>query len=726
MVTDARRSGGPVGDDPLPAERDGGEVGTALEALAESYGVQPAYLGARDQLQSASKPALLHVLRSLGAPIEEDSDVPDALRARRLEVGARMLQPASVHWRDGGHPAGTTPSSGATRPSGSAPSVRLRVPAGGGDTVHCRLELERGEAREWDVTVDELTDLGGERLEGRAYRIRELPLPAGLPDGVHRLRVEAGGVDGKQWVLRAPRRAFPGTEDSAREWGVFLPLYALRTRRSWGTADLTDLGALAEWTAGLGGQAVGTLPLLAAHLGEAPFDPSPYAPLSRLFWNELYVDVESAPELDTAPEARRVLESGELREAVERLRGADRVDYEASVRWKHRALQPLADAVVGDDPHRHPGLRAWLEDRPEALTYARFRAVGSRQGRGWREWPESLRAAAGDPRRLDDAMEPAAFRLHLYAQWLADRQMGRLAEGGGTGLHLDLPLGTHPDGFDTWRHPTLFARGVSGGAPPDAFFEGGQDWGFPPLHPQALRSDGYAYWRAALRTQLRATSLLRVDHVMGLHRLFWVPRGLGAREGVYVRYPAEELWALLCLESARHRTEIVGEDLGTVPPDVREAMDRHGVRRMYVVPFEVADPEEDGDPDEWLAPVPANAVASLGTHDLPPFAAFWRERSGGATGDPDSTPARAAVRRVLEHLAASAARWLLVSLEDLWLETEPQNVPGPGAEGESWRRKARHDFEEIVEMPEVVDVLREVDRLRKVADSHETTAPGKG
>jgi 4-alpha-glucanotransferase len=295
-----------------------------------------------------------------------------------------------------------------------------------------------------------------------------------------------------------------------------------------------------------------------------------------------------------------------------------------------------------------------------------------------------------------------------------------------------------------WRRRKLFALEASGGAPPDDFFTKGQDWGFPPPHPERWREEGHAYFRECLSNQLRYAGTLRIDHVMGLHRFFWVPKGAIPMDGTYVRYPAEELYAVLCLESNRNRARIVGEDLGTVPPYVRPAMGRHRIRRIYVAQFGASP-----DPDRPMGTIPKSSVACMNTHDMPTFASFWngldveqrvslgfldrkaasREKSGraetaralwrflrrlGKLPGRGGLPGEAeALRAALAYLAASPAETVIVSLEDLWRERTPHNVPGTWKECPNWRRKSRHSFEEFRELPEVVGALAELNRIRK-------------
>jgi 4-alpha-glucanotransferase len=357
--------------------------------------------------------------------------------------------------------------------------------------------------------------------------------------------------------------------------------------------------------------------------------------------------------------------------------------------------------------------------------------VGERLTAPWPEWPGDLRDGRLDP----DPRDEAAFRYHLYVQRAFEAQLADLV--GAERLYLDLPLGTHPHGYDVWRFRDAFASGLVAGAPPDAFFAGGQSWGFPPLHPARTREDGHAYLRRSLAHAMRWAGMVRLDHVMSLHRMYCVPDGHDATDGVYVRYPAEELYAMLCLESHRWKCEVVGEDLGTVPPEVHESMKRHRLRRMYVAPFELED--ADGNAPRLRTPDPLS-VASLGTHDLPPFASFWsgddiarREASGqlGTAGAAQERVSRArwraaleqvlglepredtidALRAALLELAASPARHLLINVEDLWLETEPQNVPGTSGD-RNWTLKARHALEGWARVPRLAETLTEVLRAR--------------
>lgn len=683
-----------------------------LQQLAGLYGVQTAYRDAAGRRRQAAPESLLAVLRALGAPLAGPADVAAALRERRQEVWRRCCEPVAVAWDK------------ETR-------LELRLPAGRADgAVVCRLEPEGGDARCWTCDLARLPVLRAAEVEGVRYVVKQLALPAGLPQGYHRLRLALPGYSCETLVIAAPRRAYllPGRRPG-RTWGVFLPLYALHSGHSWGAGDLTDLEALLGWVGELGGGLVGTLPLLATFLDE-PFDPSPYAPVSRLFWNEFYLDVTRIPELEHCPAARDLLNSPALQREITVLRAAPLVDYRRGMAAKRRLLEQLARCLAGDSP-RQAALRRWAAAHPEAEDYARFRAAVERRRAPWPAWPARMR----DGILQEGDYDPDAARYHLYVQWLAHEQMQALAAGNrqdGPRLYLDLPLGVHGAGYDIWRERAAFAPEAGAGAPPDAFFTQGQDWGFPPLHPERIREQGYRYFIACLRHHMRHAGALRLDHVMGLHRLFWVPRGLPARDGVYVRYRADEFYAILALESHRHKTLLVGEDLGTVPRYVRAAMARHRVHRMHVLPFEF--PAEPGGAPR---PVPAGALASLNTHDTPPFAAFWLgmdarrqeavlgflRREGWLRPSRDDT--ESVLRACLAYLAAGRARIVLVNLEDLWLETAPQNVPGTGNAYPNWRRKACYPLETFRCKPDIVEILKTIDRLRRGANRGRGRKPGR-
>jgi 4-alpha-glucanotransferase len=692
-----------------------------LQQLAQLYGVQTAYSDVNRRRRAASADCLLNVLRVFGVPVENMADVPDALRARRQAQWQQLCEPVVVFWE--GQPGGCT--------------VRLPERGWRDGTISCHLRLENGEKRQWSLDLDRAPVAEHAEVEGVRYIGITVTPPGPLPVGYHQLQLLWQGRSWESFVLVAPRRAYTPLQ---KIWGAFVPLYALHSQSSWGGGDIADLETLVEWTAQRGGHVIATLPLLTAFLDE-PFDPSPYAPASRLFWNEFYLDITRIPELQRSPAAQQFLASTEVQQEITALRAAPLVDYRRQMALKRRVLALLARSLFAEPSQRLDAFRQFVVSRPAAEDYAHFRAVGEQLRAPWPQWPQPLRDGA----LQEGAGDEDTKHYHLYVQWLIQDQLGTVAERAkqrNVGLYLDLPLGVHAYSYDVWRERAAFAVEASGGAPPDAVFTKGQDWGFPPLHPEGIRAQRYRYVIAYIRHHLQHAKLLRIDHVMGLHRLFWVPKGCSPSEGAYVRYPAEELYAILSLESHRHSAAIVGENLGTVPSAVNKAMGRHNIQRMYVLQYELPSALQ-----RPLRAVPAEEVASVNTHDMPPFAAFWHgldlhdrlalglmdeaglrheqhqlqaqkevlvtllQREGWLRQE-DSDDLQMILTACLSYLAASPARVVLVNLEDLWLETRPQNVPGTGVERANWCRKTREPFAVWSTMSLVVNILERVGRLR--------------
>ncbi len=671
----------------------------ALQALALERGIQLRHQDGFEKEVEPDDETLRAILRAMGDAVPDEETARRLLRDSLADGAGTLLEPMQVLWE--GAPA------------------RIRVGEGLQEEIPLEVRLE--------LQMDEEVQV----VEFKAQvRNRSVPLPVIPGPGYHGIQIRRRTARTDRWesegmLVVAPPRVYGAGGEVSPEWSAFLPLYALGSQRNRGVGDLTDLERLLRWVEGLGGGSVATLPLMAAFLDD-PLEPSPYAPVSRTFWNELYLDPTRVPEWEASPEARRILESAQAEGLLTRLRKGDQVPYREVWELQRLLLDQLSAVWARTLPEasrleelQEGGFRRFLKQYPDAPRYAAFRGVVEAGAGDWRSWPEVWRRD-GIPDTIPDAV---AFRRHLYAQFRFVHQLEEVLPRSGdrAGLYLDLPLGAHPSGYDLWANPDLFAEGAALGAPPDGFHEEGQSWGLPPILPQAARHEGYRHLRRILNRLLPHARILRIDHVMGLHRLYWVPDGKTAVDGAYVGYPAEELYAILAVESHRHQTILVGEDLGTVPPEVRAGMDRRGLRRMYVVPFEFSRRRPGA-----LRSVPPGSVAGVGTHDTPPFAALWREdgiREGLQAFCSESGPADASqedplavLRRVLAWLGKGPAGVVVVNLEDLWLEERPQNRPGTTGEW-NWSRRARFPLEAFTTAASVESSLRALDRARRLAPS---------
>jgi 4-alpha-glucanotransferase len=695
-----------------------------LEALARFQGIQLTYHDAAGHERRAEAETLLGLLKTLRVPAQSASERRAALRQARQAALERGVEPVLVAWE------------------GRSVSIRLFAPAKSARRpLACRLVSESKLESAWALGATESPARPVPSQRG-AWVTRQIRLPR-MPIGYHRLEVELAGSHFRTLIISAPTKSYSPSE-ATKEWGLFVPVYALHSVRSWGAGNWSDWQRLGERVRSLGGHLLASLPLLSSCLDSPGCEPGPYAPFSRLFWNEFYLDIPQIPEFAACRTAQRLVSSSGFQSQLRQFRRAEQIDYAEQMGLRRRVLESLAQFFFSTRSMRRHDFEAYLGANRRLTEYAQFRAACDQAQCSWRFWPE--RSRQGELQSSDYALSRVQY--HEYVQWLAACQLRELAgpSTGGLKWYFDFPLGVHSDGYDVWRERDLFVSGASVGAPPDPFFSKGQNWGFAPLHPGRLRERQYGYWLECVRLQMRHAQWLRMDHVMGLHRLYWVPEGFPAHAGAYVSYPANEFYAMLCLESHRHRTVLVGENLGTVPPVVNKSMRRHGLRQMYVLQFSQRPSSQTA-----LSVPPERCVASLNTHDTPTFAGHWKgldlvdharlglvsplelirqrrnrkrlnealvrflRRQGylprtcsAPSGSKRLPSARAMLRACLEWLAAGPSEMLLITLEDLWLEERPQNVPGTSTERPNWRRKAARSLESIEQDHAIASLLRDL------------------
>ncbi len=705
----------------------------ALDRAASAWGVEPGYWDLWGVYHQCSPEARAAILRSLGLPAGDPQGLAEAAGARHAAAWVNLLPHTLVLSEN----AEAIPVSLPENPAAASVTVRLHWEDGG--------ELRRTFAI-GELPVGQRTD-----VSGRRYEQRLAPVGERMPLGYHRVRVTAGRRSAEAHLIVAPEKAYapPELAGGRRAAGVAISLFGLRSRRNWGCGDVTDLEGFLEWAGtDLGVAFVGLNPLHAIH-NRQPFNTSPYLPNSVFYRNAIYLDVERLEDFRGSQRAREMAAAPETQAEIAALRASEFVEYERVYALKLRCLRLCFDTFrrrcrIGAEARAefedycrregslldryavHCALDEWLhEQNPDVWT--------------WRDWPPEYR----------DPESPAVHRFavrysgrvlfHKYLQWQLDRQLAAaqahaLTHGISIGLYHDLALATDNCGSDLWAHRPFFLEGCRVGSPPDDFSPKGQDWGFPPPNPERHREDGYRLFAESIRHSLRHGGALRIDHVMRFFRLFTIPDGMEAAEGTYVRADHEDLVRILALESVRNRALIVGEDLGTVAPEIRDALQRFGVLSYRLLYFERAG---DG---AFLSPsaYPPQALVSSTTHDLPTLAGFWTNRDiearreAGLLGDEQAYRAQLAARaaekqRMLDafwregllpewfprnaadlpeltgelhnaaigYLARTPSQLLLVNQEDLTKETEQQNLPGSTWQYPNWRRKMRFSIEEL-------------------------------
>ena len=606
------------------------------------------------------------------------------------------------------------------------------------------LDLATGER--WDAPViPAALELESERvIDSVAYRRYRFHWRDRLPVGTHRFALlRPDGEELASMALAiAPSRCFQPEAllRGGRAWGLSVQLYSVRSQRNWGIGDFTDLVRVVEIAAGLGADAVGLNPLHAL-FPDQPERSSPYSPSSRLFLDVLYLDVEALPEFAECEEARSIANGETFQTRLAALRRSELVNYPGVARAKLDILAKLyahfrAGHVARATDHAR-AFEAFAAERGEALErFALFHAIEAHfrgenpKPRGPVEWPDDYRDPSSAAVAAFARAHAAEIDYYAWLQWHCETQLAQAAArardlGMAIGLYLDLAVSVAPDGADAWRWRDSFALGVGVGAPPDDFNPRGQDWGLPPFDPFRLTYDAYRPFRETLAANMRHAGALRIDHVMSLMRLYWVPAGASPADGAYVHYPLADLASLLALESVANRCLVIGEDLGTVPDEVRAVLARLAILSYRLLYFEQDDEGRFKPP----AAYPAEALVAATTHDLPTLAGWWvahdlalrdrlnlfptaalrtrqiasrpRERVEllaalaregllpDSAADPTHVPPMSAelATAIEVFLSRTPAKLVMVQPEDVFGQREQANLPGTTHEHPNWCRK---------------------------------------
>lgn len=720
---------------------------TSIERLARLRGIGDAYHDYRGELRYFSLETKLGLLKAMGCRVDEPAAL--ALELSQAEV---------ARWRK------FLPPVAAAR--GGRVGVDINVTAREfGSALLWSLRLEDGSRRDGATSTADCPEIWRGEVEGSWITRRRFELPADLPPGYHQLeaKIAGGTADSCLLIIAAPRCYEPAPVIAGRRlWGIAVQLYTLRSRDNWGIGDFNDLQKLIRWVAEQGAGFIGLNPLHAL----APADPdrsSPYSASSRHFLNVLYIAVPLVAEFQDCAMARERMADPEVTRRLSELRGRELVDYRGVADLKFEILALLyrdfRDRHLAFETERARDFRAFVAAGGDLLRmHARFDALDRYfratlgAASGWLSWPEEFRDVNGGAAARFAAAHPAEVEFYAYLQWLAHEQLcgaQALARelGMPIGLYGDYAVGANPSGSETWVDQQSFCKGAEIGAPPDPLALKGQGWGIPPQDPSAMLAQRLQGFATLIRNNMRYYGAMRLDHVMALFRLWWVPAGFLPSEGAYVHYPLQQLLTVLSLESARSACLVVGEDLGVVPDEMRRAMPECGLYHYKVLLF-----EKDGGrfrrPDEYVR----HALATVTTHDMPTLRSYWdgldielrrrlnlypseeiasgvvREREHdrelllGALQEQGLKPAHpetpfGAFTAELAHalhlyLARSAAALAALQIEDLLGETLPVNVPGTDKEYPNWQRKLSVDIEDLAARADLAAQFGEIRRAR--------------
>jgi 4-alpha-glucanotransferase len=703
----------------------------ALLRAAEENGIEHEYWDILHKKHEVSSDVRRRILTALGWDVSTLATLEHE-RARRFEENATSGVPKTLVI------------------SASEKNVPVTLPASSGESICFEIALEDGSHLAGALDRAQLS-ARREMVKGdRRWSVYDLPLPAELPLGYHKLKISIDGKStGETYLIVCPDRAYlpENLKAGGRTAGFNVTLYGLRSDRNWGCGDFTDLRSLIDWASTeIGVSFIGLNPLHALH-NRVPYNTSPYLPLSIFYKNLIYIDIESVPECSSSECAQRLLHSRTIQDELRKLREAEFVQYEKIDRLKRRFLKVLFREFRSGrnkSSSRAKDFAEYSKHEGDLLhrfaLYCALDEVLHKQDRNrwtWRDWPPEYHSPESQACRDFAEQHSPLVQFYKYVQFVIDEQLAAAEDYAKQrlpiGLYHDLALATDNAGSDLWAHRDLYVNGCRVGAPPDDFSPKGQDWAFPPPRSSAHRENGYQLYRESIRKIVSRGGALRIDHVMRLFRLFWIPDGVEASEGIYVRDNATDLMRILALESARSKNIVIGEDLGTVTDEIRSMLSSFGILSYRLFYFEKHHDRSFKRSHEY----PLHALVSSTTHDLPTIAGFWKCRdieARKAAGLADEQGYRSQLEdrkrekqqildtlhsesllpayyaRNAEHvpevdgdlhnaiigfLAQVPSMILLLNQEDFTKETEQQNLPGSTAQYPNWQRKMKVKIEEL-------------------------------
>lgn len=724
-------------------------MNSPIRQLAQLYGIADSYFDYRGRPKQVSLESQSAILSALGVEVGDDAAAEAAIHEHEARRWTGFLPPVAVFT------------------SGKPMSLPIAVPVNlRAQSVEWNVTLENGQPRSGIARLAQLKMAEAAEVDKLSYRRVLLPLPD-LPLGYHTASLALDtGLQGTMRIIVTPEHCFeaPAIVAGKRLWGIAVQLYSLRADDNWGVGDFRDLRNLIQLAAPLGCGIIGLNPLHAL-MPANPAHISPYSPSNRQFLNVLYISVEDVPDLAECAPARKRVAEAQFQATLKELRATRNVDYVRVAAAKFEILSLLyanfREQHLSANTPRGAAFRQFQTIQGEPLRlHAIYDALDGHlrlqgpQYWGWPSWPEEYRDPTSPAVQRFARERPEDVEYFQYLQWLAAEQLSAAQSaarhaGMAVGMYGDVAVGANPAGSETWSNRHLYLQGASVGAPPDALALKGQDWGIPPQDPNELRTQQYEPFINLVRNMMRYVAALRFDHVMTLYRLWWVPRGLLSKDGTYVHYPLADLIAILALESQRNHCIVIGEDLGTVPEAMTEAMEHYRAYHYKVLLFEQLPDGTFKQPNVYVP----GAMAVVTTHDLPTLRGWWevsdvtlraqldlypsdelRQQAYDARvkdrvsllralvaaglwywrdGEPLPPYSAALSRAVHAFIGLSSANIALLQIEDLIGMTDPVNVPGTDTEHANWQRKVSASIADIFSNPATKDILAAMEVARR-------------
>lgn len=689
-----------------------------IDSLSEAVGIVPEYYDIRRVRHITSLKTKRAILCSMGIDISEEG-----LYAIRNRKWTKLVEPVIALKK------------------GQEIKIPLHFPLKEGEDIAIRWSLLMESGDYLSGEIQKITPLETKEIDGKKYVYTEIKLSKDIPLGYHDLTLKAEALEGSTLLIIAPDRCYL---PEGRLWGLGLSLYGLSSEKNWAIGDLKDLKAITKGIGKIGAGFVGISPIHSIP-NKKPYGISPYSPISRLYGNFIYIDIESVPEFKESPSFK----SSKIKNSILELKKDAFIDYEKVASIKKDALRKCFSMFYKQHylkgSQRAKEFNSFVQKEGRTLeSYALYMSLSERFGSyDYRIWPLGYRSldSKKTPRFKEEHKKQILF--WCYVEWLLYSQLREVSKAASSsgmpiGIYQDLAVGTIKGGHEGWLWPDAYADGISLGAPPDDFNPNGQDWGLMTFIPERLRHLRYEPFIKTLRHNLRYSGALRIDHALGLFRLFWIPEGMSPEEGAYVKCYQEELLKIIALESVRNRAVIIAEDLGTVTEEARIALREFGLLSYRVFYFERRWPKRDFlRPEEY----PPLALCCVNTHDLPTLYGFWKNRDieikdslhifrtedalkeEQSRRETDKYLMLEALREFLpldekppeiesiliavyRFLASTACLLISMSLDDLLLEIDQQNLPGTVDKHPNWSRRYSLSVKEILKNERLLEISK--------------------